>query len=384
MRRPRRLALFLALGLSALPSGPVPGQDAAGLSTPEAAARAARRLEEARRLLDRAGGTDDRIAALTATVAAYEEGLALLRDGLRRAAAERRRIEAGLEAERESIARLLGVLQGMGSAPAPVLLLHPAGPLGTARAGMMLADVTPALQAEAEALRARLEALAEIEAVQTASEATLREGLASAQAARAELAAAAADRTALPRLYTEDPVATAVLLAATETLDAFAAGLGETVDRELPLPPPEARPQGDLPLPVRGTILRRPGEADAAGIARPGLVIATEPRALVTTPVAATLRFQGPLLDLGTVAILEPAPGTLFVIAGLAQAWGGAGEVLPEGAPVGLMGGEAPDAHAILSGAAPAGDAGRSETLYLEVRDATGPIDPGLWFHLEE
>ena len=48
------------------------------------------------------------------------------------------------------------------------------------------------------------------------------------------------------------------------------------------------------------------------------------------------------------------------------------------------MGGEAPDADAILSAPAPAGGAGRSETLYLEVRDAQGPVDPALWFALGE
>lgn len=355
--------------------------------TAEAAAEAARRLEAAAAAMARAEGASDRIAALTETVRAYEDGLSLMREGLRRAAVERARIEAELAADREGIARLLGVLQAIGTAEGPALLLHPSGPLGTIRAGMLLADVTPGLQAEAEALRRRLQALAEIEAIQQGAEATLREGLASAQAARAELAAAAADRTALPRRYTEDPVATALLIASSDTLEAFAGGLGLTIEEELGPAPAPAEPAGNLPLPVRGRILRHPGEADAAGVVRPGLVIATEPRALVTTPVTATLRFRGPLLDYGTVVLLEPAPGTLFLFAGLAQAFGEAGEVLPAGAPVGLMGGETPDADAILSGSLPggtaSGGAGLTETLYLEVRDAEGPVDPALWFALE-
>ena len=39
------------------------------------------------------------------------------------------------------IAQLLGVLLSMDSAPSPVLLLHPSGPVGTARSGMILAEV---------------------------------------------------------------------------------------------------------------------------------------------------------------------------------------------------------------------------------------------------
>jgi septal ring factor EnvC (AmiA/AmiB activator) len=373
----------ILLALAALLALALPGWAEDG-TTAEAAARAARKLREAAGLLEQARGAQDRLSALTRTVRAYEDGLALMRDTLRRVAVERARIEGDLTADREEVARLLGVLQSMSQAPEPVLMLHPSGPLGTARAGMMLADVTPALQARAEELRAEVEALSEIERMQGEAAETLRDGLSDVQAARAALAAAAADRTALPRAYTEDPVATALLMASTDTLDAFAEGLAQTVDERISTPPDEATARaGTLALPVEGTVLRRPGEADAAGVVRPGLVIATEPRALVTVPVAATLRFRGPLLDYGTVAILEPAPGTLFVVAGLAQVFGNAGEVLPEGAPLGLMGGVTPDADAILTGTSPAGGSARTETLYLEVRNAEGPVDPGTWFRLD-
>jgi septal ring factor EnvC (AmiA/AmiB activator) len=134
---------------------------------------------------------------------------------------------------------------------------------------------------------------------------------------------------------------------------------------------------------VEGQILRHAGEADAAGVSRPGLVIATEPRAMVTVPVTATLRFRGPLLDYGTVAILEPSPGILIVLAGLAQVWGDAGEILPEGSPLGLMGGETPDPDAILTEGDAGRDGERTESLYLEVRGAEGPLDPGTWFRLD-
>ncbi|TNC51504.1 peptidase M23 [Rubellimicrobium rubrum] len=376
MKRPLvALAALLALAL------PLRAQEA---STAEAAAQAAQGLREAARMLEQANGARDRLAALTGTVRAYEDGLALMRDTLRRVAVERARLESDLNADRAEVGRLLGALQSMSQTPEPVMMLHPTGPLGAARAGMMLADVTPALQAKAEELRAKVAALTEIEQAQNEAATTLREGLSNVQTARANLAAAAADRTELPLAYTEDPVATALLMASTNTLDAFAAGLAQTIDERIATPPDEATARmGTLPLPVEGEILRRPGEADAGGITRPGLVIATEPRALVSLPVTATLRFRGPLLDYGTVAILEPAPGTLFVVAGLAQVFGNAGEVLPEGAPLGLMGGETPNADAILTGSVPEGASARSETLYLEVRNADGPVDPGTWFRLD-
>jgi septal ring factor EnvC (AmiA/AmiB activator) len=345
-------------------------------------------------MLEGAQGADDRLAALTATVRAHEEGLALLRDTLRRVAEERAGVEAEIAEGNADLAGLLGALQAMGRAPEAALLLHPDGPLATAQGGLLLAETAPAIEAQAAALREELGRLSEIAAVQEAAVGTLREGLRSVQEARAELAAAAANRTELPRAYTEDPVATALLMASTASLEEFATGLGETVDEVLRAPPDEASARrGSLALPVAGTVLRRAGEADAAGVARPGIVVGTEPRALVSVPVTATLRFRGPLLDYGTVAILEPAPGTLFVVAGLGQVWGNAGDILPEGSALGLMGGETPSAEAV-AGEAPPGDAmlteagptgagERTETLYLEVRDAGGPVDPGTWFRLD-
>ena len=145
-----------------------------------------------------------------------------------------------------------------------------------------------------------------------------------------------ADRTDLPRKFTEDPVKTALLIAASETLDGFAAGLSQISENEADLDLPAARNRkGRLPLPVTGEILRRAGETDAAGVTRPGVLIATRPRALVTTPTAATIRYRGPLLDYGLVMILEPQADLLFVIAGLDVVYGEIGQVLPAGSPIG-------------------------------------------------
>ncbi len=194
---------------------------------------AAERLTAAAALLEGAAGSDDQIAALTETVAAYEDGLAALREGLRRATIRAQTIQTSLDARRDEIAQLLAVLLRIGRTPEPVLLLHPSGALGTARSGMILADVTPALQAEAEVLRGDLAELAEIAALQRDAAAILAEGLAGAQAARAALAQAVSDRTDPPRRFIEDAEATATLLASTGTLQAFAEGLGQIIDRDL-------------------------------------------------------------------------------------------------------------------------------------------------------
>ncbi|MCF2905883.1 peptidoglycan DD-metalloendopeptidase family protein [Octadecabacter sp. CECT 8868] len=343
----------------------------------EAAQAAAVRLQEAQSILENADGRSDRVAALTQTVQAYEDGLAALRDGLRRAAIRQRTLETDLAARSDEVARLLGVLQTMGRAPAPILLLHPSGPTGTARSGMMLAEVTPALQQKVIELRSQLDELSDLRSLQTDALGVLEKGLEGVQTARTELTAAIADRTDLPRRFSDDPVQTALLLASSETLSAFATGLSDT---QTNAGPDATTIKGAIPLPVSGQVIRQYNEADAAGVARPGILIATRPRALVTTPVSATVRYSGPLLDYGNVVILEPAAETLWVIAGLAEAFGEAGEILPDGTPIGLMGGEVTQAQAILNESAQGSAGQRTETLYLEVRDRQSAVNPAEWF----
>lgn len=353
-------------------------------SPAEAARAAAQRLEAASVMLSQVQGARDRIAALTETVQAHEDGLRALRDGLRRAAIRQNAIESALNARSAEVARLLGVLQVMDANRAPLLLLHPDGPVGTARAGMMLADVTPALQAQVVALRADLEEVTVLRQLQQSAAATLQRGLTGAQTARAELSGAMSERTGLPRRFTENAINTALLIASTETLEAFASGLSETIEREIDTDQPDATARkGTLVLPVQGEVLRRFGETDAAGIVRPGIIIATAPRALVTAPATATVRFRGPLLDYGNVIILEPSADVLMVIAGLETVFGEAGQVLPEGTPIGLMGGDMPGVDAILTETSHGGGSPRTETLYLEVRDGQASVDPASWFALD-
>lgn len=360
-----RAVLFWALLV-----GTAPAQDAG-----ETARRAATLLSDAAEQLDTAQSARDRVSALTAVVRAYEEGLAALRDGLRQVTIRERALSADLDAREEEIARLLGVLSNMERAPTPLLLLHPSGALGTARSSMMLAQVAPGLQAEADSLRFALTDLQELRLLEEAAADSLRAGLDGVQVARIALSEAIADRTDLPRRLAEDSAQLADLLNRVDTLEAFADGLGQ-----LPTAPGQAVLDLPLPLPVGGTVLRRFNQPDAAGIARPGLVLATAPGAIVTAPSAGTVRYGGPLLDYGNVILLEPRPGAMMVFAGLDALYAQVGQILVAGAPLGLMGGTSPNATDFLRQAAAGGGTSRTETLYVEVREAGRPVDPAVWF----
>lgn len=342
-------------------------------------------LEDATAQLQSADSARDRVRALTAAISALEEGLTALRSGLRQVAVREAHLSARLQAQNEQIASLLVVLQRVGTDRSPVALLHPAGPTGTARAGMLLSEVTPALSARAAELRRDVQQMTALRQTQTDAADKLSAGLRTLQDARTALNQAIAERTDLPKRFVNDPVREAILIASAETLAQFAAGLDRiAVDQIAAAPEELAGQKGSLPLPVQGILLRAADEPDAAGIARPGIILATLPDALVTAPVAATIRYIGPLLDYGQVVILEPQAGVLFVLAGLDTVYGGAGEVVDAQAPLGLMGSDGTKNATDLSTDGDETGADRSETLYIEVRRNNTPEDPSLWFRMDK
>lgn len=348
----------------------------AAQSVAEQAGDAAADLQRAVSALQAAEGAKDRVAALTQTIGAYESGLGVLREALRQASLRETALSLQFNAQRDRIGQLVAVLAQLEAEPGPLLMLHPDGPLGTVRSGMMLADVTPALQGEAMRLKGELEELRDLRDLQLAAGDTLARGLQAAQAARSALSQAISDRTDLPRRFTEDPAELRGLLESADTLDAFASGLAPAEDDENYF----ITAKGRLPLPVVGSVLRRPDEADAAGVKRPGLTLAVRPRALVTAPWPSTIRYVGPLLDYGNVIILEPGGGYLLVLAGLETVYGDVGEVVSAGAPVGLMGGTDPTLADLLSVTEDGGGVRETETLYMELRQRADPVNPEEWF----
>jgi murein hydrolase activator len=347
---------------------------------------AAALLRAALSQLAEAVSADDQVVALTEVIRGYELGLSALREGLRQAHARELELRGRFEAQRSQLAQVLGAMTALQQSPESTMLLHPAGAVANARSAMILSDVTPGLRAQAEALQGDLDEIATVRELQASAAAMLGSGLASVQEARRLLASAAGDRSSMPARYAEEPAELQSLREAADSLDAFASGIAR-MEKDVGAPMEDFEgAQGSLRLPAVGTILRPYNEPDAAGVPRPGWVIATAPAALVQTPWPATIRYRGPFLDYGNVMIVEPSRGYLMIFAGMAQVFGEVGDVLQAGDPVGLMGGaEAPAQEfgaQFVSDAVRGGAAGRTESLYLELRRGNETLDPADWFVL--
>ena len=89
--------------------------------------------------------------------------------------------------------------------------------------------------------------------------------------------------------------------------------------------------------------------------------------------------------------ILEPGDGYLLILAGLDQVYGAVGDIVTPEDPLGVMSGGVMGGG-VMAGAefvtttsnlAPSGNASgasQTETLYLELRQGTQPVDPRDWF----
>ena len=343
----------------------------------KAAQKVAADLRASVAALQVADGAKDRIAALTQTIRAYEGGSAALREAMRQAKLRETSLTLQFQAKRGEVSQLLGVLAGLDVDHGPLLLLHPDGPLGTVRSGMILADMTSALQKKASGLKTDL---TELRDLQAGAQGVLATGLTEVQKARTDLSQAMSDRTDLPKRITDDLARLQALADSAKTLAAFAkrlAPLDNTVQGF-------ADGKGHLIWPVLGRIIVRSGETSAEGVTKPGVTLATRPLALVTSPWAATIRYRGPLRSYGNVMILKPGQGYLLVLAGMEQVYGNAGDVVSQGDALGLMGWTEAASADILRPADTSAGASDSETLYVELRNEAKAVDPTEWFTANE
>ncbi len=374
-RRAARLVVSLLAGLAATAAPVFAGADPA-----DRIATASVRIAEAGAALEAAETRPAQVAALGRALGAYQAALSALRAEVIDAGAREQTLALGLADRRMEISRLLAALEAMSRTPPPVQALHPQGPAGAALAAAMMARLAPAMQEQAQALADQLRDLQTARRLHDEGKADLEAGLARLNGAHETLSAAMAADS--PRPQAPDAPTLTMMARDSETLTALAAALATSEDA--PAAPATAGPQDKLLWPVEGKVLLHFDDPDAAGVKRPGVVIQAPPLALVNAPADAVVRYAGPFLEYGYVVVLEPDAGTMIVLAGLAQLQVKTGSAVRRGDLLGLLGGRALDVEEYVMLPDADTGAGGGETLYVEVRNGKGPVDPEPLFAGEQ
>jgi septal ring factor EnvC (AmiA/AmiB activator) len=242
-----------------------------------------------------------------------------------------------------------------------------------------MGEIMPELERETARLGERLDALRRVRSAQEAARAEATDALAGLQALRAEVARAVRRRDAV-----EAPRRIAALALEAEErardLDDLAEVLrGAEAPASADAEPFETR-RGALMRPVAGQITGGVGSVDPWGRTGSGVTFTAPAYAQVIAPTDATVRFVDRLIDYGRVVVLEPEPGWLLVLAGLAETTHAPGEPVLAGEPLGTLGGALPTSEEFLLEAGAEAGQITQEQLYVELRRQGEPIDPAPWF----
>ncbi len=341
-------------------------------------------LEEARADLEAARGQQAKLKALGRAVSAHEAALGALRSGLLSLLRAEREVTGRLEAERERLAALLAALQSLSRAPSSALLADPGGPLRAARSGMMMAELTPAIDERLRLLGGELDTLRTLRVTQESARGEARAALATLQDLRSATTQALAGRAPRSAIASRAVLAEQAERAAQQADDlaSLAKVLAEALSTGgTPRAVPFAPARGEAPLPVTGGhIVARFGEPDPWGHPGTGISVEAPAFAQIFAPWDATVRFAGDLIDYGKVIALEPEEGYLILVAGLKHIDRTVGEAVLAGERLGDLGGPVPTSEEFLRVSGQDVTPLPTETFYIEIRHDGAAVDPAPWF----
>ncbi len=261
----------------------------------------------------------------------------------------------------QSLTQLLGALQMYARNPPPPLLVDPRSARDAVRAAILIKAITPELETRAKAFSSQSDALKHVRRQADAQSGVLFQAESTVAEREAQITDLIAQKQALEKqLYADAGAAQTDV----QRLAARARSLGELVHV---LDAHSQGTGGDVALPIRfiapvqGVLAHGFGQGGGDPEHAKGVTWTTPPGAAVLSPIAAAVDYAGPLKGWGNVLILRSRDYNL-VLAGLGEVGTEAGRTVAGGEPVGKMPGDTPH-----------------PALYLEVRRATRPVDPGRW-----
>ncbi|MFN3960839.1 MAG: murein hydrolase activator EnvC family protein [Parvularculaceae bacterium] len=324
-----------------------------------------------------------------------EQRIAEINRETARLEAEEKSLSASLAAQQDALGDALAALQSIERARPPALLVSPEDAAHAARTAMLLADVTPQIEARAAALKETLTRRSQVRAAldkersdfeKTNAEIARRRALLAdlleqkqrerrtaerlAKAAQSETAALAARaeslrdvlsrleklaRVVAPRLKPPPPAPER--LAAPRRPDP-----PEAATRRQPFQPAKAfaAARGALKAPVAGNVIGRFGAPRPEGGKFDGLRYASSAGAIVTAPFEGNVSFARAWGPVGNLIVLDVGGGYHILLLGVGAFLVEEGQTVKAGEPVAAM-------------------SGASAELDLEIRKNGDPVNPSLW-----
>ncbi|MFZ5619077.1 MAG: murein hydrolase activator EnvC family protein [Pseudomonadota bacterium] len=358
------------------------------------------RLNEEARLKDEAREREKEVAALRRRMIETADALQQAERRIDEINRETTKLEkkegelaASLAKQQESLGDVLGALQSIERARPPALLVSPEDAAKAARTAMLLADVTPQIEARAAALKQSLTELATVRATlgeERAKFVKANEEINGRRSVLAELLQKKqGERRVAERLAAAAQSETAALAArATSLRDILGRleRLARVVAPRIKPPPPRSpsprvapslipstpkpdafRParafataKGALKFPVVGKVIGQFGADRPEGGRFEGLRISSSDKAIVTAPFEAKVAFARSWSPIGNLIVLDVGGGYHILMMGVGAFLVEEGQSVKAGEPVAAM-------------------EGLDAALDLEIRKNGDPVNPSLW-----
>jgi murein hydrolase activator len=339
-----------------------------------------------------------RLVGLAGSVRERESTLARLEKDTRDVEAEEAQMLTALHRERETVGHLLAALQRLRRYPPELMMLRGDDPLQAVRGAALLGATLPGLERQAASLRGKLDDLRAVRARLDARRGAMAQARGALGASREELEALIAERE---RMLAATRMARTVEASHVARLAARADDLRDLqtrleaerrkreaeesarlrADREqadkaerqrqarealavVPAPSGGAsavRLGRGLVSPVSGSLERKFGQRDDAGVRARGVSIAVAPGITVVSPAAGRVAFAGPFRDFGQILIVEHRGGYHSLLVGFGRVDAEVGQRVAAGEPIGV---------------APGPDVATRPILYYELRRNGEPVDP--------
>lgn len=322
---------------------------------------------------------------------------------------------SSLHERRGLLAEVLAALQRMGRNPPPAILVTPDDALASVRSAIVLGAVVPGIRAETERLVADLQQLAAIrmdidkekadlasamtsrleeerrsELLIRENEALTAENVRTLEAERRRAEELAGRATSLESLIGSmereiSSVREAAALARVQEAERAKQTEAERQRaRDAALSSPDKNRIAPayafseltkrLDYPVAGDPLRQFGEADGTGHSSQGLILATNPGALVTAPADGWVVFAGAFRSYGRMIILNAGDNYHLVLSGMDRVNVREGQFVVAGEPLAVMGQKRVASVNALTLETD------KPTLYIEFRKNGKPVDSRPWW----